>query len=103
MPKYTRGEFLGFGAVLAGAVGLRMPGRPAAAPETAALAGTTAAQPTADAASGSKPDMVVVNARIYTIDPAQPQAEAFAIKNGRFIAVGSTADIRNLAAGGVPT
>ena len=102
MAKYTRGEFLGFGAVLAGAVGLRIPGRPAAA-SAAAMADASGALQAADAASGSKPDMVVVNAKVYTIDPAQPQAEAFAIKNGRFIAVGSTADIKNLASGGVPT
>ena len=33
----------------------------------------------------------------YTIDPALPRAEAFAVKDGRFLAVGSNADIRNLA------
>ena len=43
------------------------------------------------------PDLVVVNARIYTIDDHLPRAEAFAVKGGRFQAVGSNADIRNLA------
>lgn len=42
------------------------------------------------------PDLVVFNARIMTMDPTLPRAEAFAIKNGRFFAVGSSADIRNL-------
>ena len=36
------------------------------------------------------PDFVVLNAKIYTMDPQLPQAEAFAVKNGRFVALGST-------------
>jgi len=43
-------------------------------------------------------DLVVLNARVYTIDAALPRAEAFAVKHGRFVAVGSTGDIRNLIA-----
>jgi hypothetical protein len=38
-----------------------------------------------------------VNARVCTVDDAMPVAEAFAVKNGRFLAVGSTSDVRNLA------
>ncbi len=45
-------------------------------------------------------DLVVYNARAATVDAAMPRAEAFAVKNGRFIAVGSTRDIRGLAAKG---
>ncbi len=41
-------------------------------------------------------DLVVLNAHVYTIDDALPRAEAFAVKHGRFVAVGSSADIRNL-------
>src|SRR5437588_7067847 len=86
MPKYTRGEFLGFGAALAGAFGIsRSPVEPTEQPST-----TTA------------PDLIVVNANIYTIEASQPRAEAFAIKNGRFLAIGSTSDIRNVAAAGTP-
>jgi predicted amidohydrolase YtcJ len=44
--------------------------------------------------------MVLVNGRVFTVDDAQPRAEAFAVKNGRFMAVGSTADVRNLVAQG---
>lgn len=47
-----------------------------------------------------KADLMVVNGRVYTMDDAQPRAEAFAVKNGRFMAVGSSSDIRNLAAAG---
>ena len=43
------------------------------------------------------PDMIVVNANVYTVDTALPRAEAFAIHSGRFQAVGTNADIRNLA------
>ena len=31
------------------------------------------------------------------MDPRAPRAEAFAVSGGRFVAVGSTSDIRNLA------
>jgi predicted amidohydrolase YtcJ len=48
-------------------------------------------------------DLIVVNARVITVDPRQPRAEAFAIKNGRFLAVGSSADIRNMIRTGVAT
>jgi predicted amidohydrolase YtcJ len=47
------------------------------------------------------PEMVVINARVYTMDDALPRAQAFAVKNGRFLAVGSTSDIRNLATRGM--
>src|SRR5436305_12843199 len=49
------------------------------------------------------PDLVVFNARIATVDPRLPRADAFAIKNGRFLAVGSNADIRNMIRTGTPT
>jgi len=62
----------------------------------AALAQST--QPAAPTASGdTTPDLVVVNATVYTMDTRAPRAEAFAVKDGRFVAVGSTADVRNLA------
>ncbi|PYR25354.1 MAG: amidohydrolase, partial [Acidobacteria bacterium] len=88
MSKYTRGEFLGFGAVLAGAFTLgRIPG----------VRQSASAQQLPPPPAGAEPDLMVVNGVVYTSDPAQPRAEAFAVKNGRFVAVGSTADIRNLA------
>jgi predicted amidohydrolase YtcJ len=43
------------------------------------------------------PDLVVLNARVYTIDPRTPKAEAFAIKGGRFLRVGTSAEIKSLA------
>lgn len=42
-------------------------------------------------------DLVVLNAKVYTVDPKVPRAAAFAIKNGRFMAVGSSADMKGLA------
>ncbi len=38
-------------------------------------------------------DFIVVNARVYTVDEAYPIAEAFAVRDGRFVAVGSSADV----------
>src|ERR687883_183220 len=91
MRKYTRGEFLKLGAALAGAAGLtRLPlGRQAIAQGGARQAPRVPA--------GVEPDPVVVNARVLTRDPALPRAEALAVKDGRFLAVGSSADVRNLA------
>src|SRR5215831_12881149 len=48
-------------------------------------------------------DLVVFNAKVYTVDSRVPKAEAFAIKAGRFTAVGSNADIRALIAKGTQT
>ena len=41
-------------------------------------------------------DLVVINARVYTMDPRLPRAEAFAVKGDRIVAVGSTKDIKAL-------
>jgi predicted amidohydrolase YtcJ len=84
MAKVTRAEFLGLSGLLAGAAIGR--GR-STAPGASVSAGPFAAEP----------DFVVVNARVYTIDDKQPRAEAFAVRDGKFIAVGRTGDVRNLA------
>ena len=77
MSTHSRREFLGLtGLGLAGAVTAR---RAAAEPQD--------------------PDLVVFNAKVYTVDARVPKAEAFAVKGGRFTAVGTTADIRALARG----
>ncbi|MEZ5043921.1 MAG: amidohydrolase [Saprospiraceae bacterium] len=41
-------------------------------------------------------DLVLVNGNIYTVNAAQPTAEAIAIKDGRIMQVGTTADIEKL-------
>lgn len=41
-------------------------------------------------------DTIVINAKVITVDAAHPSAEAFAIDNGRFVAVGTTAEIIKL-------
>jgi predicted amidohydrolase YtcJ len=56
-----------------------------------------AAQAPAAAADPRDPDLVVVNAKVYTMDSRTPTAQAFAVRGDRFVAVGSTSDIRNLA------
>src|SRR5690348_12722564 len=78
----TRREFMGLAAVgVASALTSRR------GTGMAALLGGTAPEA----------DLIVVNARVYTMNPAAPRAEAFAVKNGRFVAVGSTAAIRSMA------
>jgi predicted amidohydrolase YtcJ len=68
----------------------------------ATMAGTSWLR-VASAAQAQDPDLVVFNAKVYTIDPRVPKAEAFAIKGGRFVAIGSTADIKGLMGKKTPT
>lgn len=42
------------------------------------------------------PDLIVVNADVRTVDATRPTAEAFAVAGGRFVAVGSSGEIREL-------
>ena len=48
-------------------------------------------------------DLVVFNARVYTVDARMPKAEAFAIKAGHFVAAGTTEDIKALVRKGTQT
>jgi hypothetical protein len=41
-------------------------------------------------------ETIVINAKVITVDPAHPTAQAFAIDNGRFTAVGTNAEILKL-------
>jgi predicted amidohydrolase YtcJ len=47
-------------------------------------------------AEAREADLIVFNAKVYTVDARMPTAEAFAIKGTRFIAIGSTADVKGL-------
>jgi len=51
----------------------------------------------ASAMAARDPDLIVVNGKVYTVDSRLPTAESFAVKDGRFVAVGSTTDVRALA------
>ena len=83
MAKFSRRKFIGSSSALA-AVGLGLP-----------MQSTLSAAQAAD--TRSAPDYVIVNARVLTSDDSIPRAEAFAVKDDRFIAVGSSSDILNLA------
>src|SRR5207247_6809776 len=75
----SRRDFLGLaGGGIAGAIG-------------APWQGNVTASQARDA------DLVVFNARVYTVDARVPKVEAFAVRNGRFVAVGSTAEMKALA------
>jgi predicted amidohydrolase YtcJ len=92
--RRTRREFMGLTA--AGAAGMLTPAW-LADPRTVPAIGAAAVTGTAQGAPSTDPDLVVFNAKVYTMDPAAPRAEAFATSRGRFIAVGSTAAIKALA------
>ena len=53
-------------------------------------------------AAVTRPELVLTNGSIYTMDPASPRAEAVAIAGGRFLAVGTNQEILGLPLAGVP-
>jgi predicted amidohydrolase YtcJ len=87
--KLSRREALGLGALFAASA---VPGASAAPAR-----GDGTRSPRGSDATGVAADLVVLNARVITMDPAQPAAEAFAVRGGRFVAVGRTEEIRALA------
>ena len=46
------------------------------------------------------PDIVLKNARVYTVDPIYSTAEALAVLDGKFVAVGTNEDIENITGPG---
>lgn len=48
-------------------------------------------------------DLVVFNAKVYTVDPQIPKAEAFAVSGQRFVFVGSSAEARSFIGKGTRT
>ena len=47
--------------------------------------------------SSQKPDIILHNANIITVNPLQPKAEAIAISGDKIIAIGNNDEILNLA------
>ena len=47
----------------------------------------------------TEPDLILYNGSIHTVDPLNPKAQAVAIADGRFFAIGSDAEILKLATG----
>ncbi|MGE3956143.1 MAG: amidohydrolase [Vicinamibacterales bacterium] len=81
--RRTRRDFMG---LTAGAVAGSL-GHPWFTRTVAAAAG----------AEGGNADLIVVNATVHTVDTRMPTAQAFAVKDSRFIAVGTNEEIRGLA------
>ena len=80
--EFSRRHFMGLsGAGATGLLGAQLPFSSALAQNSATY----------------EPDLVVHNARVYTVDPLEPRAEAFAAKGGRLIAIGKTDDVKPLA------
>src|SRR5688572_19422818 len=50
----------------------------------------------AQTAGDSRPTLVLLNAKVFTADPAKPWAEAIAIQGSKIQAVGTMAEIRRL-------
>jgi hypothetical protein len=48
-----------------------------------------------------KPDLILYNGNIWTVNAKEPRAQAVAISRDRFLAVGSDADVLNLAGPGI--
>ena len=52
------------------------------------------------AAFGQNADTVLLNGKIVTLDAAMPTAEALAVRDGKIVAVGTSADVRAFAGAG---
>lgn len=83
---HSRREFLGIGA--AGAAAAFLP---------SSLSGAEAFPTLIAAPAAIDPELVVFNAKVYAVDAASPRAQAFAVNAGRFVAVGTSAEMRALA------
>ena len=80
MPRtHSRRDFMGF--TIGSAAGALLPRALQAAPSRSAAL---------------FPSLVVLNAHVYTTDPTMPRAEGFAVSEGRFVAVGTTSEMRSL-------
>ena len=90
--RHTRREFLGIAGD--GVAGVATGG----CFDTAALGQTSDVHKNPQCA-----DLVVYNANVYTVDDRKPQAQAFAIKDGRFLLVGSDESAKQLAGEGTQT
>jgi predicted amidohydrolase YtcJ len=88
--RRNRREFLGLTGV--GVAGLASNG----------LLGATASAETRSEDPRSA-DLVVFNAKVHTVDPHTPKAEAFAVKGGRFLFVGTGAEARAFIGKGTQT
>src|SRR5262245_66556665 len=84
--RQTRRQFLAdLGAVSAGAA------------VTLALGGCTmTGRKPFDRAGSADAELILFNGSVSTLDSARPRASAFAVRDGRFIAVGDDADILRL-------
>ncbi|WP_235031563.1 amidohydrolase family protein, partial [Geminicoccus flavidas] len=69
----------------------------AASTISALLGLAPATRPSASEASTMPADLILVNGRFTTLDRSNPDPQAVAIGQGRFIGVGSEADMRSLA------
>jgi predicted amidohydrolase YtcJ len=87
--RQNRREFMGLTA--AGVAGLLTP------PWLAEARGVSRRSVRSSGALSADPDLVVYNAKVYTMDSAGPRAEAFAVLGGRFVQVGRSAEIKALA------
>jgi predicted amidohydrolase YtcJ len=63
----------------------------------AAVAGLLLAGPAAAADPHPAADLVLVNGKVWTVNKAQPEAEAVAVWHGRILAVGKSDDVKALA------
>jgi len=58
------------------------------------ITGALGLPPLARGLQGREADLVVFNAKVYTVDLRAPNAETFAVEAGRFAAVGTTEDMK---------
>ncbi|MCG8468494.1 MAG: amidohydrolase, partial [Gemmatimonadetes bacterium] len=81
MSEFSRRDFVALSGMAAGG---------------AALAGCEQAARGGGSGGAAPADLVLRGGTVYTVDPAAPRAEGLAVRDGRFVAVGSSDDVSNL-------
>ena len=61
---------------------------------------TTTMKDSAETPSAASPDLILVNGKFATLDKSNPQADAVAVRGGRFIAVGTREEVMAFARSG---
>ena len=83
MHEYSRRDFIALSSLATGGAAL------------SSCTSDGAGGDVAETTEGGYADQVVTNGNVYTIDDTLPRAQAFAVKSGRFLSVGSSSDIIN--------
>ena len=80
-----RRDFIKYGTVIAGAL---------TGPRHLAAAATQSPARSASPKASFRGDLAVVNAKVMTVEPSQPEAQAILVRGGRIVHVGTSDEVK---------